>query len=87
MLAILTRLQDQIEAVRHILQRIALLEDHLRRALLAQFLILSELRRLGQTVNEEAQKMSILNDILSHEVIGPAILQDRQEGRLEILRH
>ena len=27
--------------------------------------------------------MPILNDILSHEVIGPAILQGRQEGRLE----
>lgn len=30
--------------------------------------------------------MPILNDILSHEVIGPAILQGRQEGRQEILR-
>ena len=27
--------------------------------------------------------MPILNDLLSHEIIGPAILQGRQEGRRE----
>jgi Domain of unknown function (DUF4351) len=31
------------------------------------------------TTKEEAQKMPILNDILEHQVIGPAILQGRQE--------
>jgi hypothetical protein len=43
-------------------------------------------RRLARTIKEEAQKMPILNDILDHEVIGPAILQGRQEGRREVLR-
>ena len=89
-LAILTRLQNQLATVRHILQRIALLDEEPRRALLAQLLILSGLRRLAKTVTEEAEKMPLLNNILDHEVLGPAILQGRQEGRhegrIEVLR-
>lgn len=30
--------------------------------------------------------MPVLNDILDHEVIGPAILQGRREGQQEVLR-
>ncbi len=30
--------------------------------------------------------MPILNDILDHDLLGPAILQGRQEGRQEVLR-
>jgi predicted transposase YdaD len=85
-LAILTRLQDQAGAVRRILARIASMEKTARRALFTQFLIISGLRRLEQTIKEEAQKMPILNDILGHEVIGPAILQGRQEGLEEGLQ-
>jgi len=79
LLAILTRLQDQAGTVRQILGRIASLEEPARRAAFAQFLVISGLRRLAQTIKEEAQKMPILNDIIEHEVIGPAILQGRQE--------
>ncbi len=82
-LAILTRLQDQAGAIRKILERIALAGEPARRTLFAQFLILSGLRTLARAVEEEAQRMPILNDILSHEVIGPAILQGREEGRAE----
>ena len=82
-LAILARLQNRSTSVRKILHRIAMLEDPERRAALAQLLILSGLRNLEQTVEEEAHKMPILNDILSHKVLGPAILQGRQEGRQE----
>jgi hypothetical protein len=39
--------------------------------------------RLGFAIKKEGRKMLILNDILDHQVIGPAILQ-RQEGRQEI---
>lgn len=78
-MAILTRLQNQGGIVRKILARIARLEEPARRAMFTKFLIISGLRRLEQTVREEARKMPILNDILSHEVIGPAILQGRQE--------
>jgi predicted transposase YdaD len=83
LLAILTRLQDRAATVRQILGRIAKLEEPARRAAFARFLIISGLRRLAAAVKEEAQKMPILNDILDHEVIGPAILQGRQEGRQE----
>ncbi len=85
-MAILTRLQDQAGTVRKILARIARLAEPARRAMFAKFLIISGLRRLEQTVREEAGNMPILNDILSHEVIGPAILQGQQQGRQEILR-
>jgi hypothetical protein len=86
LLAILTRLRDRSAAIRQILVRIANLEEPARRAAFARFLIISGVKRLAQTIKEEAQKMPILNDILDHEVIGPAILQGRQEGRREVLR-
>jgi hypothetical protein len=86
LLAILTRLADPAAAIRQILARIASLEGPARRDAFAQFLILSGMRRLSRTVKEEAQKMPILNDILDHEVIGPAILQGRREGRQEGLQ-
>lgn len=82
-LAILARLQDRTEVVRQILERIAVLNEPARSAMLARFLIISGLRRLAAAVQQEAQKMPILNDILSHEVIGPAILQGREEGLQE----
>lgn len=86
LLAILTRLRDQAGTVRQILRRIADLEEPERRSAFAQFLIISGLRRLAPVVKEEAAKMPILNDIMDHEVIGPAIRQGRQEGRSEILK-
>ncbi len=82
-LAILARLKDQAATVHQILQRVANLEEPERPAALAQFLVISGLRHLEQTIKEEAKKMPILNDILSHKVIGPAILQGREEGRQE----
>jgi predicted transposase YdaD len=78
-LAILTRLDDQPAAVRQILTRIANLEKHARRDALAQFLIISGIRRLARTVTEEVHKMPILADIMDHEVLGPAIRQGRQD--------
>ena len=83
LLAILTRLQNQSAAVRQILKRIATLDQNARSAMFAQFLIISGLRRLGPVIEEEARTMPVLNDILEHEVLGPAILQGRREGRRE----
>jgi Domain of unknown function (DUF4351) len=58
-----------------------------REAALERLLILAGLRRrLGQTVEEEARKMPILNDILDHEVIGREFKKGRQEGELAIIR-
>lgn len=78
-LAILTRLQDRTAVVRQTLERIAALEEPARSATLARFLIISGLRRMASAVQEEIQRMPVLNDILSHGVIGPAILQGQQE--------
>ncbi len=80
-LAILTRLADPLRAIRLILERIATADESTRRTLLAQFLILSGLRSLAQQVEEEAHRMPILDDILDHEVIGPAIRKGLAEGR------
>ena len=80
LLAILTRLSDQAATVRQILTRIATLDEAEWRAALAQFLIISGLRDLGHTIQEEAQKMPILNNILDHDLLGPLILQGRKEG-------
>jgi hypothetical protein len=81
--AVLTRLRDQGAAVRQILLRIAQLPGAEQGKTLSQLLILAGLRKLthtAHTIREEARKMPILNSILEHEVIGPAILQGRREG-------
>ena len=82
LLAILARLQDQRAAVRQILARIASLDEPARHAAFAQFLIISGLRRLGQTIKEEAQKMPIMNDILDHDCWGqPFCRAGRKAGK------
>jgi predicted transposase YdaD len=80
LLAVLTRLPDRLDVVREILGRIAKLEVPAMREAFAQFLIISGLRKLEPAVREEAQKMPILNDILDHQVIGPAIREGMQQG-------
>ena len=82
-LAVLTRLRNPAETIRRVLSRIARLDDSSRRSIFDKLLIISGLRRLEQVIREEAQKMPILNDILEHQVIGPAILQGREQGRQE----
>ena len=86
LLAVLTRWKNRSAVVHNILGKIAQLPEPERRSAFAQFLIISGLRRLEHTVREEAGKMPILNDLLSHEVIGPAILQGRREGLQEGLQ-
>ncbi len=86
-LAVLMRLRDQREAVRHILGRIAELADADRRTAYAQLLTLAGLRQLGTTVKEEGRKMFVIDDYLEHDVFGPLVQkgldQGRQEGRQE----
>jgi hypothetical protein len=86
LMAVLTRLDDRTGAIRKILGRIASLEQPARRDALAQFLVISGIRTLEETIKEEALKMPILNDIMDHKVLGPAIRQGRQEGRQDVLR-
>jgi hypothetical protein len=51
----------------------------------AELLILARLRRLSGEVKREADKMPITEDIMDHDVIGPAIRQGRAEGQVEML--
>jgi len=80
LLAVLMRLPDKALTIRQILTRIGKLEEPKRRAAFAQFLIISGLRRLSSSVEQEAEKMPILNDIMDHEVIGPATRKGLQQG-------
>ena len=79
-IAVLTNLRHQRKAVRQILARIATLEAGAREAAFSQLLILAGLRKLGKIVETEVKTMPILDSILDHEVIGPAIRQGLQKG-------
>ncbi len=85
-IAILARWQDKKVAVRRIVERIAELTAPDREKALAQLFILAGLRRLGQTVEEEAQKMPIQTSILEHDVLGPLFQKGCREGEQKGLR-
>lgn len=80
--AILTRVADVRASVDRILERIGELEPAEREAALVRLLIVSELRDLGELVEEEAKKMPILNDILEHKVLG----REYKRGELAVVR-
>jgi predicted transposase YdaD len=82
-IAILTHHRDRREAVRRILARIAKLESGARDAAFSKLMILAGLRKLGDSIRTEVKQMPILDDIMDHDVIGPAIRQGLQQGRLE----
>ena len=85
-LAILARLGDKREAVRHIVEKAARLDSSARRAALEQLSILAGLRKLAPLVKEEVNRMPITEDIMKHEIIGPAYRQGLHEGELVMLR-
>jgi predicted transposase YdaD len=82
-LSILGRNADRPETVRDILQRIAKMKGSARKIAFSKLLILAGIRQLAGAVEQEAKQMPILNDIMDHEVIGPAIRQGRKEGKAE----
>jgi predicted transposase YdaD len=51
-----------------------------RNAALRQLIVLSGLRGLEKTVEEEIRKMPILNDIMDHKVLGREYKRGRAEG-------
>jgi len=85
-IAILLRHKDRRETIRRILSRIAKLEAGVRDSAYAKLIILAGLRKLEETIQTEVARMPILNDIMDHKIIGPAIRQGRQEGELSMLR-
>ena len=93
-LAVLANLRDRKSAVTAIVRRIAGLDSVKRDVALKQLIVLSGLRGLEKTVEEEIRKMPILNDIMDHKVLGreykrgraEGIEEGRQQGELTILR-
>jgi len=81
-IAILARLQDDKEAVRKIVGKIAGLAAGERGTALSQLLILAGLRHLEETVAQEVRKMPIFIDILENKVLGPEYKRGLQEGEL-----
>jgi len=82
-IAILTRHQNKRESIRRILAKIAKLKGSSRELAIRKLGILSGLRKLGDSVKEEARTMPILDDIMDHDLLGPAIRQGIQQGREE----
>jgi Domain of unknown function (DUF4351) len=85
-IAILARLKDRRDAVRRILERIARLPAGKRAAALSRLVLLSGLRKLGDVVKEEVNRMPILNDIMDHDLLGPKLREGIRQGELTILR-
>lgn len=93
-LAILARHRDQRETIRRILDRIGRLGGEARDTGFKKLLILAGLRKLENAIRTEVKQMPILDDIMNHDVIGPAIRkgikqgmkQGVQQGELTILR-
>jgi Domain of unknown function (DUF4351) len=82
-LALLTRLGGQREAVRRILERIAARRPGEREVALAELFIIVGLRRMEDEARREATKMPILNDIMDNKVFGPVLRQGLRQGRVE----
>jgi hypothetical protein len=80
LLAILTRLADERAAIQRILERIAG-ASHADRALaLKQLTIIAGLRKLELAIGQETHNMPILDDIMDHDLFGPAIRKGIAQG-------
>lgn len=82
-LAILTHVKNQNDAIKNIVARIGLLNARAFQDSVNQLLIISGLRGLSQRVKEEVNKMPVTENILDHELIGPAYRSGLQQGRVE----
>jgi len=79
-IAILTRLRDRREALCEILDKLSDLDVDAREFYLRALLTLAGLRGLEETVEEEARKMPLLNDILENRVLGREFKRGHEEG-------
>ena len=81
--AVLMRFGNEPDTIRRILKKIALSDRAGQAGVLAELLVLAGLRKIGDIIRREAERMPILNDIMDHEVFGPLLNQGRAEGRAE----
>jgi len=79
-IAVLMRLGDRRAAVRTILRRIAGSDPDRRQIALREFVILAGLRHLGAIIEQETKTMPILDDIMDHDLLGPALRRGMQQG-------
>jgi predicted transposase YdaD len=79
-LAILCRHSDRLETIRRILQRIDKMKESSRKIAFSKLMILAGIRRLAGVVQQEAKHMPITEDIMDHEIIGPAIRKGLKQG-------
>ena len=80
-LAILGRFSERRETIRRILERIAKLgKGAALDAAFSKLVILAGIRKLGEVVKQEAKTMPILDDIMDHDLLGPAIRQGIAQG-------
>ena len=86
-LAILGRVNNTQRIVREVLSRIAQLPADQRKLALEQLMILSGLRRLGKFVHEEIERMPIEINLYEHEIIGPMLRKEHQDGSISVIRH
>ncbi len=88
-IALLARVNDQRDAVKRILSRIAAGDPARRGRVLAGFMILAGLRKLGKVIEQEVRQMPLLDDIMDHEVLGRefkrGLTQGRHDGELAVL--
>lgn len=85
-IALLTRLGREPDAVRRVLDRIAAGPSELREEALAELSIIAGLRKLGEEVKRETRNMPIQESIMDHDSIGPLLLQAQMEmlaGQIE----
>jgi predicted transposase YdaD len=82
-IAILARYSERPETIQRILARIAKLEMSALAAAFSKLMILAGIRELEEVVRTEAKHMPILNNIMDHKVIVPAIRQGLEQGRRE----
>jgi predicted transposase YdaD len=75
-IAILTRLDNEREAVRRILAKIAMSEPGVRATAMSELMTLAGLRKLETVIERETEQMPILDDIMDHEVLG----RERRRG-------
>lgn len=79
-IAILTRLRDREGAIHEIVRRISELEGSQRELALRQLIILGGLRRLEESIEREARKMPLLDDILDNKVLGREYKRGVEQG-------
>jgi hypothetical protein len=81
--SVLARQPDGRRAVRRILEKIGASDPEYRAKALRELTILAGLRSLGHFVEEESERMPILDDFMDHDLFGPVMREGIATGRVE----